>query len=197
MSDPANDRHGGPVRALVHGLTRVLALAAVACVVFMLIAIVADVVRRQLAGESVEGVVELGEVMMVAITFLGLAYAESRGAHVSMTLFVRKLPPRAAAAVNAIGLLVAVGVVGWMVYVTADRALMSLDLQEYRFGLVRIPVWPARIAVAVGLAAYFLELVVRLVDQLRAVGDAEAGRQASEQSHDTSGEPSRTEQGSR
>lgn len=196
MSDQASTGGRHPVRVLIHAITRLLAFAAVLCVVFMLVAIVADVVRRALAGESVEGVVELGEVMMVAITFLGLAYAESRGAHVSMTLLVRKLPLRLAAAVNALGLAVVVGVVGWMVYVTTDRALMSIDLQEYRFGLVRIPVWPARIAVAVGLAAYFLELVLRLIDQFRAVGGDAAEAETTEPP-DMSGARSRTEQGSR
>lgn len=196
MSDQASVR-GGPVRAVVRAFTRVLALAAVACIVFMMVAIVADVTRRRLAGESVEGVVELGEVMMVAITFLGLAYAESRGAHVSMTLVVRKLPPRAAASVNALGLLVVVGVVGWMAYVTADRALLSIELQEYRFGLVRIPVWPARIAVAVGLAAYFLELALRLFDQVRSARGARSGGSTAEPPAEASAEFSRTDQGSR
>ncbi len=58
--------------------------------------------------------------------------------------------------------------VGWMVYVTADRALASFEMREYRFGLVRVPVWPARVAIAVGLAAYFLELVFRLFDDIKA-----------------------------
>lgn len=59
-------------------------------------------------------------------------------------------------------------VVGWMVLVTADRALASFEVREFRFGLVRVPVWPARIAIAVGLAAYLLELVIRLIDDTRA-----------------------------
>lgn len=168
MSDQRGVRSGSHLRRLVHQLTQVLAFIAVFCIVAMLLAIVADVTRRTLAGESVPGVVELGEVAMVAIVFLGLGFAERRGSHVSMTLVVRKLPPRTAAIVNGLGLLLVVAVVGWMVWVTTDRALDSFAVKEYRFGLVRVPVWPARIAVAVGLAAYFLELIFRLFDDLRA-----------------------------
>lgn len=160
---------GSRLRRVVHGIVKAFGYVAVACIAFMLVAIVADVTRRSVAGKSVPGVVELGEVMMVAIVFLGLGYAESRGAHVSMTLLVNRLRPRTAAMVNGLGLLLVVGVIGWMVYVTADRALESVAVQEYRFGLVRVPVWPARVAVAVGLAVYFLELVFRLLDDLRAV----------------------------
>lgn len=176
------DRHEagrvGPIRRTVHQLTQVLAFLAVSCIVVMLVSIVADVARRTFAGKSVPGVVELGEVMMVAIVFLGLGFAERRGAHVSMTLLVRKLPPRAAAVVNGLGLLLVVGVVGWMVYVTADRALASFDVREYRFGLVRVPVWPARIAVAVGLAVYLLELVFRLFDDVKAARGLDSSQSA-------------------
>jgi len=168
MSDQTGVRSGGRLRRVVHQATQVLAFLAVLCIVVMLVAIVADVTRRTLAGESVAGVVELGEVIMVAIVFLGLGFAERRGAHVSMTLVVRKLAPRTAAVVNGLGLLLVVVVVGWMVYVTADRALASFEAREYRFGLVRVPVWPARVAIAVGLVVYFLELVFRLIDDFRA-----------------------------
>lgn len=167
MSDLPAVRTGGLVRRTVHQATKVLALLAVFCIVVMLVAIVADVTRRTLFGQAVPGVVELAEVMMVAIVFLGLGFAERRGAHVSMTLLVRKLPPRTAAVVNGLGLLLVMAVVGWMVYVTADRALISFEAREFRFGLVRVPVWPARIAIAVGLAVYFLELVFRLIDDVR------------------------------
>lgn len=168
MSDQASVQGDSVLRRAVHATTQVLAFLAVLCIVIMLVAIVADVTRRSLAGKSVQGVVELGEVLMVVIVFLGLGYAERRGAHVSMTLLVRKLPSRSAAIINGLGLLLVVAVVGWMVYVTADRAIASFEVREYRFGLVRVPVWPARIAIAVGLAAYFLELVFRLLDDVKA-----------------------------
>lgn len=168
MSDLGGVRSDSQIRRVVHGLTQAMAFLAVFCIVAMLIAIVADVTRRSLAGKAVPGVVELGEVAMVVIVFLGLGFAERRGAHVAMTLVVRKLAPRTAAIVNGLGLLLVVVVVGWMVWVTADRALDSFAVKEYRFGLVRVPVWPARIAIAVGLAVYFLELVFRLIDDVRA-----------------------------
>jgi TRAP-type C4-dicarboxylate transport system permease small subunit len=156
------------VRRVVHAVTQVLAFLAVVCIVVVLVATVADVARRSFSGQSVKGVIELGEVLMVAIVFLGLGYAESRGAHVSITAVVRLMPPKTAAVVNGLGLLLMIIVVGWMVFVTADRAIESVAAQEYRFGLVRVPVWPARIAIAVGLAVYVLELLFRLLDNIQA-----------------------------
>lgn len=167
---PDETRHGA-VRRVVHTVTQVVAFLAVVCIVVALVATVADVARRSLSGQSVKGVIELGEVLMVAIVFLGLGYAESRGAHVSMTAVVRRMSPEKAAVVNVLGQLLMVTVVGWMAFVTADRAIESVAAQEYRFGLVRVLVWPARIAIAVGLAVYVLELLFRLMDNIQIARD--------------------------
>lgn len=157
----------GRLRRGVHVVYQVLAFLAIACIVVIVLLTVADVVRRSTAGRSVAGVTELSEVMMVAIVFLSLAFAERRGAHVSMTLVRRKLRPRAAAILNGLGLLVMIIVVGWMVWVTAGRAWESFLQQEFRFGLVRVPIWPARIAIVLGLAAYLVELCFRWLDDVR------------------------------
>ncbi len=163
--------HHGALRRVVFAATQVLAFLAVICIVVALVATVADVTRRSLSGQSVKGVIELGEVLMVAIVFLGLGYAESRGAHVSMTAVVRRMPPKTAAVLNVLGQVLMIFVVGWMAFVTADRAIESVAAQEYRFGLVPVLVWPARIAIAVGLAAYVFTLMFRLLDSIQVARD--------------------------
>lgn len=168
MSEQVSARKRSVFRRIVDRVTTVLALLAVTCIVFVVLAVIADVSRRTFFGESIGGVVEIAEVMMVIIVFLGLGYTERRGGHVSMTLLIRKLSSRPAAIVNAVAFMVVVVVVGWMMWVTGERALVSLEAGEYRFGLVRVAVWPARIAIAVGLAVYLLELTFGMIDSVRA-----------------------------
>lgn len=169
MSEQLTKQGGGRTRRAIIMVARGLAAVSALLIILMMVSTVADVSRRQLAGEAIPGVIELGEVLMVATVFLGLAYTETRGAHVNMTLVIRKLPPRVAAIANTSGLLLVLFVVGWMVYVTGDRAVEATEAQEYRFGLVQIPVWPARIALAVGLASYFLALLPSLADNIRKI----------------------------
>src|SRR5690554_3896282 len=125
MSEQASVTGKGLFRRSVDKVSTVLAFIAVVCIAFVLVAVIADVTSRTFFGQSIGGVVEMAEVMMVIIVFLGLGYAERRGAHVSMTLLVRKLPSRAAAIVNAIAFVVVVAVLGWMMWVTGDRAIES------------------------------------------------------------------------
>lgn len=169
MSEQVSAKGNGIFRRSIDRVSTVLAFIAVICIAFVLVAVIADVISRTFFGQSIGGVVEMAEVMMVLIVFLGLGYAERRGAHVSMTLLVRKLPSRAAAIVNAIAFVVVVVVLGWMMWVTGDRAIASVVAGEYRFGLVRVAVWPARIAIAVGLAVYLLEVLLGMLDNFRTV----------------------------
>ncbi|GAA1821532.1 TRAP transporter small permease subunit [Nesterenkonia flava] len=150
-------------------MARLLAGVAMVIIVFMMVATVADVLRRETTGRAIPGVIEMGEVLMVASVFLGLAFAETRGAHVHMNIVLRRLPERTAAVVTSVGLVLVLLVVGWMAIVTGERAWAAFQTQEYRFGLVQIPVWPARIALALGLAAYFFSLLPRLSDALRKI----------------------------
>lgn len=156
---------GLPRRALDR-VNQVMAMASVACLVVMVLLTIGDVAWRSFAGKSIEGVNELGEVTMVVIVFLGVAYAEQRRAHVSMTLLVRRMQPRVAAALEGAGILLVALIVAWMLWVTTERALTSFEANEYRFGLVRIPIWPARAVIVAGLAAYLLQLALRLVDDV-------------------------------
>jgi TRAP-type C4-dicarboxylate transport system permease small subunit len=159
-------RHSVP-RRVVHGISLTLGGVAAVTIVFMMVATVADVWMRYFTGSPIAGVTEVGEVLMVVSVFLGLALAEYRGAHVRVTIVLEKLPPRFAAIISSGCMLLVLVLLAWMVWVTAGRALDSIESNEFRFGLVQIPVWPGRVAIAVGLAAYFLEAVPRLIDTVR------------------------------
>src|SRR5690625_3656672 len=55
---------------------------------------VADVLSRNLRGQSVLGVMEISTLVLVAIAFLGLAAAEINGQHVSVSLVEENLGRR-------------------------------------------------------------------------------------------------------
>lgn len=167
MSETTVEVRESVLRRAVHVLSRVLGVVAVLVILFMMVATVADVARRYFAGSPIPGVTEAGEVLMVMSVFLGIAFAESRGAHVRVTIVLEMLPPRVAAIVNSLAMLLVLVLLAWMVWVTTGRAIDAVEVNEVRFGLVKIPVWPGRIAIAVGLAVYFLEAVPRLFDSVR------------------------------
>lgn len=134
-----------------------------------MISTAADVTARQLTGSSIPGVVEYSEVLMVGLIFLGLAYAQRTGAHIGVDLITERMPVRVAHLVRSVGLVIAIVVVAVMGWETLEVALRSFESREFRFGLVQVPIWPARLLIPIGLGALLLELAVSLYDEVVAL----------------------------
>lgn len=150
--------------ASISGILSLLSGAAV--LVIMLITVV-DVSSRQLIGSSVAGAVEYGELLLVALVFLGIAQAERTEAHVAMTIVTQKVRPRIAAGMRTFGYCVALVVILWMLWETSASALDSWSTGEYRFGLRRVSIWPARALIPVGLFLLSYEMIKRIITDMK------------------------------
>lgn len=128
--------------------------------------ITADVVMRYAFNSPILGTLEITEFMLAAVVFLGLAYAQAQRAHVGVDLLVQKLPPRLAAGVDSVVILLAIliyGLIVWQSYGNATQALRT-GLES---DLLAIPHFPFRILVPIGSALLCLELLVTLEERLR------------------------------
>src|SRR5690606_32354832 len=79
---------------------------------------------------------------------------------VSVELVTARVPPQLARWLRLVGLAVAIALVAWMVVATAQEASRSFTRNEFRFGLVRVPVWPARAVMPVGAVVLLAQLAV-------------------------------------
>jgi TRAP-type C4-dicarboxylate transport system permease small subunit len=130
------------------------------CALFLIMASATiDVASRSLGGRSVPGVLESAEIILVIGVFLGLAYAQRNKAHVATSIVIDLLPRSIARVMRATGLLIVAAYVGVAAWVSAERAWASIRSGEVRFGLIEIPQWPARAAIALGFAMLLLELL--------------------------------------
>lgn len=147
---------------IANGLSTLLAIIGTFAIVAVMVAISADVIRRGLAGRSIVGVLELTEVLMVSFIFLGMAEAQRRDLHVQFGAVTAILPARVTRYLEIVGVLASIAYVSWMAYATIGRAIDSVQIREYRFGLIEVPIWPARIAIPLGLAALLLQFALHL-----------------------------------
>lgn len=125
----------------------------------IMITVVVDVLGRRLSDRSVPGMLESAEVILVLGAFFGLAYAQRTKGHVATSLVVELLPRRAAQWLQSFGLAVLTLYVGCAAALSGARAWDSFKAGEVRFGLIEIPQWPARAAIAAGFALLFLEVL--------------------------------------
>lgn len=124
---------------------------------------VIDVFLRQVLSSGLGGAIEISEVLLVCVVFLGMMAGEMTNTHVRTPVLTERVGDRAANVMHAIGFLPAVVFLGWMTYLTAMEALRSTSVGEFRFGVVFVPVWPAKLVIPLGLAGLTVAVLIKLV----------------------------------
>jgi TRAP-type C4-dicarboxylate transport system permease small subunit len=136
----------------------------------------ADVIGTQIFGQPVHGALELTESTMVVIVFGALTYAQIRRNHIRVELIYMRVGPRVQAAMDVFAHSMAVLFFSLLLWQAINEAIISVQLDESTFGLIRFPLWPARIILAVGTGLLILQLVLDLIRDVRRVvtgGDGE------------------------
>lgn len=134
-----------------------------------------DIAQRKLHTSSVPGIIELNSLLIVAIVFLGIGYAQRTKRHISMTFALEKFPVSVARQIHLVGMLTVIAVVSWMAYATSLTAWQAFSTHQQSFGSVSMSVWPFKAAVPVGLVVFALELLSSLIHSWRGDLDGPAG----------------------
>ena len=129
----------------------------------------ADVVGTQFLGQPVHGALEITESTMVTIVFGALAYAQIRRSHIRVEFFYTRAGPRTQAGMDVLADLMAILFFSLLLWQAVNEAAFSLSIDESTFGLIRIPLWPARIILATGTALLIVQLGLDLLSDLRRV----------------------------
>jgi len=139
-----------------------IAAAGLAGVALVLLALIgtADVIGSQFLGRPVPGTVEIGSSLMVAGIALGLPLAQYARRHVRVEIFIDRLPPRPRAVLDFVAqlclavMLAGIAWLGWRMFLT------SLATHEFSQGLIEVPMWPARLALALGATLAVVQTIV-------------------------------------
>lgn len=154
-------------RRVVDGIANVFMIVATIATFTVIGMVTYDVIARTLTGRGVPGVVEYGEILMVVLVFLGLAHAQKRESHVAVEVVIEYLTPRAQKVLNTTVLFLISLLLLWMAWESFPAALNSYMTGEVRFGLAAVELWPARLAIAVGLLAMGLQALIRALELLQ------------------------------
>lgn len=132
-------------------------------VLLLLIGNVVDSMSRAVSGRTIPGILEASENLLVAIVFLALGFAYRKGAHVAIGGLIDALPAWMGSLLYKVVLGGATALVIYLTIETGIQALESVQTGEVRQGIVYMPVWPARAAIAIGFAVLCLEMLVDLL----------------------------------
>ncbi|GHD62268.1 hypothetical protein GCM10017083_50860 [Thalassobaculum fulvum] len=126
----------------------------------------ADVIGTQVLSQPVPGAREITESTMVLIVFGALTYGQIRRSHIRVELLYTRLPPRGRAALDILADLCGLLFFGLLLWQAINEAEFSMQIGEATDGLIRFPLYPARIILATGTALLLVRLVLDVVVDL-------------------------------
>lgn len=142
-------------------------LAAFAILALMCLG-VAQIVLRSIFNAPITGYIDLVELSMASMAFLGAAYCQRLGAHIRMELLIGRLQGRALWVAESFGLIVAMFIIGVLIWHGWGHFLRSYTLGDTTID-AEYPVWPSKLLVPVAFALWWLRLAVQLIGSLRLV----------------------------
>lgn len=153
-----------------HTLNRLYLWSGYLSAVFLVgiaLTIVAQVVARFFPKLIVIDSTESAGFCLAASTFLGLAYTFRHGAHIRVTLVTRLATGALDRLVHIWSLTLFALVMGTMTYWSFDLVYFSYKFNDISPGLLAIPFWIPRSAMAIGSLILLIALIDELVSVIR------------------------------
>ena len=130
--------------------------------------VVADVVGRTAFSAPVKGTPEIVSMSIVIICFLQASYAIRSGGMLHVDVIPALLPARLRGALAALGCLLGVAFFAVVLYGGLEPFAHAWSSNEYEGeGALRVPTWPARLAVLLGAGLAALDYALALAVHLR------------------------------
>ena len=124
--------------------------------------LIALTILAQILGRFVNITIDSTETAgfsMAAVTFLGLAYTFRTGEHIRVTLFTRLLSPKIKKFQEIFALIFCIISMTYLVYWAFDFVYFSFIFDDISPGLLAIPFWIPRLAMALGTLVFLVALL--------------------------------------
>ena len=151
------------LNAFLRRVSTMFGVVAMVFLAFLMFGTSADVIVRAISGDSIRGVFEMTELSLVMIVFLGAMWAQQDRAHIRVNMLSAKLSGLAhrvamggAWSCGALALLM-------LAWPATQEAIYSVSIWEFRWGFINVPIWWAKVALALGLWLAALQMAVHAI----------------------------------
>jgi len=134
----------------------------------MVLLISIEVILRFTLKQSIPGVIELVEIMLIIVLFSGMASVGLAKEHIRVDILINRFSKSAKLATIASADMVTMVVIG---IITWQSLLQAIFLNEsgYQTGLLKIPLWPFAISISVFTGIFFLAILITVIENVKAL----------------------------
>jgi TRAP-type C4-dicarboxylate transport system permease small subunit len=158
----------GALDRLIFRVERTFALIAAICIFALMLIAVGQITARKLFNAPLYGYIDMVEIAMTTFAFLGIAYAERLGGHIRMELLIGKLKGRAQWIAELIGVLLALVVIGILIYYGYEHAMRAYLSGDSTID-AQYPWWPSKMMVPIAFSLLWLRLLLSAVAYTRLI----------------------------
>lgn len=142
-------------------------LAAFAIMALMILGVL-QIVLRTVFNTPITGYIDLVELSMASMAFLGAAYTQRLGSHIRMELLVGRPKGRGLWAIEAIGAALAMFIIGVLIYYSFGHFLRAYTLGDTTID-AEYPTWPSKLLVPIAFGIWWCRLVLQFLGAIRLV----------------------------
>lgn len=134
-----------------------------ALILFMTLIITGDVIGRSLFGLPIYFSTEVSGYILVALTFLGLAYTQRKGKHIRIQLLTHHLPEHYQRYLDVVVLIIGIIIVGWLTWATKDPVIQNYVFHRKSITSLETPMWIPWLLVPVGFFMLTVEYIAEFL----------------------------------
>lgn len=165
-ADPGEGGVLGAIDRAVHLVERGTALISGFGIFAMMLLGVAQILSRKLLNLPILGYIDIVEIMMTFLVFLGLAYTERLGGHIRMEILVNFMKGRTLWLFELVSVLVGLFVCAVLTKYSWDHAMRAYTSGDSTID-IQLLWWPSKMVVPAALALLFIRLLVSLWGYVR------------------------------
>ena len=140
-------------------------LAAVAIFALMILGS-AQIILRSVFNSPIAGYIDLVELSMASMAFLGAAYCQRLGAHIRMEILIGRFRGRALWGFEVFGTAVALFIIAVLIWYGWGHFLRAYQLGDSTID-AEYPVWPSKLLVPIAFAVWWVRLFIQMCGSVR------------------------------
>jgi TRAP-type C4-dicarboxylate transport system permease small subunit len=154
------------INRLAWRIENALSLVSATLILFAMLLVSAEVISRKFFNTPIPGQLELGELLMPPIIFLAIAYTQSTGGHVRMTVVIDHMPPAWRHVMEIAVKLLAIAVYAVLCFYSAKYAYRTWQFQDVTMSPPYFLIWPSALMVPVGIFLVTLRVYLEVLHLL-------------------------------
>lgn len=143
-------------------------------VMIMMFSINIDVVARNI-GSPIYWVTDISLVLIVFLGFLAMGTTQAKREHIVVDFILNRMSKRKRAFFEMISWFLSLLFCLILLYSGINIMMESVKTMEGTLGIITFPIWPARIAIVVGLVVLSIQFVLDIISAMKDLASVTKG----------------------